>query len=116
MTKTEKEIDNIIKNTEKISFEELLILVHESYLSEYLEEAELSLEYVTEKRTGLRQWKLTDVQNDKTYICNSPRECYEVVYQEILEHCFMKELEKEREDERAKEIMTPREYRDWCQW
>ena len=120
MTATEKRIDEMLKTTDKMDLQALFELVHESYFFAYWENAELSLENFMEKDTGANIWRITDVQNDKSYDCFSIRECYETIYFDILEKTFEDELKRERrdkeEEEEARRTMTPRQYQEWLQW
>lgn len=103
MTATEKRIDEMLKTTDEMELQALIELVHESYFFAYWENAELSLENFMERDTGANIWRISDVQNDKSYDCFSIRECYETIYFDILEKTFEDELKREREEEAERE-------------
>lgn len=99
MTATEKKIDEMVKGIEKMELEALIVLVHESYFFEYWQQADISLVNGMDKDTGAIYWEIADIENDITYRGSSVRECYEIMYQAILEHCYREQLKKERDQE-----------------
>lgn len=103
MTATEKRIDEMLKGTDEMELQALIELVHESYFFAYWEKAELALENFIERDTGANIWRISDIQNDKSYDCFSIRECYETIYFDVLEKNFEDELKKEREEEAQRE-------------
>lgn len=117
MTATEKKIDEMVKGLEKMELEALIILVHESYFFEYWQQADLSLKNGKDKDTGANYWEICDIENDITYRASSVRECYEIMYQEIMEHCYKEQLQKERDEEAEQAYQEEMETRaDFDRW